>query len=415
MRTKPLALLVTLFLALAILAPVPASAQFGKLKDKVKQKVEKKVDQKTDQAIDKTIDDATKSGKTADEPAADGGAAAPAAGEAPASGGAAPAAPGGTAVAEDMTLYTKYDFVPGDKVIFYDDLAREEIGEFPSRWNLDHGVFEIAKAEGRNWILCSDRGKITPKVPLGPLPDKYTVEMDFYSALDQDGWYYLHWVDAKGESIGNIAIGYSYMTSVTLDNKTVASKEVTKLPKGRHVMRIMATKSTIKCYIDQERIANVPKVEGFAAAGFMVETNPYFEHTQCSRIGSFRYAEGGKSMREQLDESGRIVTHGILFDSGSDRIKAESVKTLNDIGGMLAEDTALRLSIEGHTDADGADADNLKLSQARAASVRAWLMDNFKVDGARLETKGLGETKPIDVNTSPEGKANNRRVELVKL
>ena len=412
MRRSPLALIVTLAIALSLLSAAPASAQFGKLKDKVKQKVEKKVDQKTDQAIDKTIDDATTSGKASKDeaPATD----APEDGAAPAAGGAAPAA-GGTAVAEDMTLYTKYDFVPGDKVIFYDDLAHEEMGEFPSRWNLDRGVFEIATVDKRNWILCTDRGKISPRIKAEPLPDKYTVEMDFASALDQDGWYSIHWVDAKGNSIGYVTIGYSYMTEVHLLDKTVAGKDLEKLPVGRHVMRIMATKSTIKCYIDQQRIANVPKVEGFEPVGFEVEMNPYFEHTQVNRIGTFRYAEGGKSMREQLDEAGRIVTHGILFDSGSDRIKAESVKTLNDIGAMLAEDAALRLSIEGHTDADGADADNLKLSQARAASVRTWLMDNFKVDGGRLETKGLGETKPIDVNTSPEGKANNRRVELVKL
>jgi outer membrane protein OmpA-like peptidoglycan-associated protein len=239
--------------------------------------------------------------------------------------------------------------------------------------------------------------------------------MDFYSAMDQDGWYYLRWMDAKGEVIGHIYIAYSYMTEVVIDGKAVARKEVPKLAKGRHTMRIMATKSTIKCYIDQERIANVPKVEGFAPVGFSIDIDPYFEGSQACRIGTFRYAEGGKSMREQLDESGRIVTHGILFDSGSDRIKAESMKTLTDIGTMLTEDAALRLSIEGHTDADGADADNLKLSQARASSVRTYLMENFKIDGARLEAQGFGEAKPIDVNTSPEGKANNRRVELVKL
>ena len=314
-----------------------------------------------------------------------------------------------------MTLYTKYDFIPGDKVIFYDDLAREEMGEFPSRWNLDRGVFEIATTEGRNWILCTDQGKIAPKITPAPLPDKYTVEMEFYSAGDQDGWYHLSLLDAQGQFAARLIIAYSYMTRVEIMGKGVASKDIPKLSKGRHVMRIMATKSSLKCYIDQERVANVPKVDGFAPVSISVELDPYFEHTQVCRIGTFRYAEGGKSMREQLDEAGRIVTHGILFDSGSDRIKAESIKTLADIGGMLTGDPALRLSIEGHTDADGADADNLKLSQARANSVRAYLVENFKVDGGRLEAKGLGESKPIDVNTSPEGKANNRRVELVKL
>ncbi|MBK9471295.1 MAG: OmpA family protein [bacterium] len=414
MRARlPLPVLALLFL-FTLSAATPAAAQFGKLKDKVKSKVERKVDEKTDQAIDKTIDGAVDgTGKDGEAPAP----AEPVAPAAPEAGGdkAAAAAPGGTAVAEDMTLYTKYDFVPGDKVIFYDDLSREELGEFPSRWNLDHGVFEIAKAEGRNWILCTDKGIISPKVARGPLPEKYTVEMEFFSNADHDGWYTIHWVDAAGQRVGELRLGYSYMTRVVINDKELASKEVPKLPRGRHVLRIMATKSTIKCYVDQERIANVPKVADFAPVGFLIEMDPYFENTGISRIGTFRYAEGGKSLREQLDESGRIVTHGILFDSGSDRIKAESFKTLTDIGTMLAEDASLRLSIEGHTDADGADDANLKLSQARAAAVRGYLGEKHGIDGGRLETKGLGEGKPIDTNDTPEGKANNRRVELVKL
>jgi OmpA-OmpF porin, OOP family len=415
-RRLPLFALALLAVATFSLATAtPAAAQFGKLKDKVKNKVERKVDQKTDQAIDKTIDQATE-GKGDQESAPDQ----PAEGQAPAADGEAPAAgkapaAGPTAAAEDMALYTKYDFVPGDKVIFYDDLAREEMGEFPSRWNLDHGVFEIAKNDGRNWILCTDRGVISPKITPGPLPEKYTVELDFWSEGDGDGWYTLQWVDAKGTPIGKLELGYSYMTRLYLLDKNVAAKEIPKLPRGRHTLRVMATKSSIKIYIDQERIANVPKIEGFAPVGFEIDTNPYFEHSQLNRLGTFRYAEGGKSLREQLDESGRIVTHGILFDSGSDRIKAESYKTLTDIGTMLSEDAALRLSIEGHTDGDGADEANLKLSQARAASVRTYLMEKHGIAGDRLETKGFGETKPVDRNDSPEGKANNRRVELVKL
>ncbi len=414
MRARlPLPVLALLFI-FTLSAATPAAAQFGKLKDKVKSKVERKVDQKTDQAIDKTIDGAVDGvGKDGEAPAP----ADPAEPAAPGADGdkaAAPAA-GGTAVAEDMTLYTKYDFVPGDKVIFYDDLAKEELGEFPSRWNLQRGVYEIAKAAGQTWILCTDEGAISPKIPLGALPDRYTVEMDIYSAEKSNGWYSIHWINAAGERIGRLKIGYSEMTSLEILDKELSGKDIPTLTPGRHTLRIMATKTTIKCYVDQERVANVPKVEGFAPVGFVVEMDPYFDGQQNCRIGTFRYAEGGKSLREQLDESGRIVTHGILFDSGSDRIKAESYKTLTDIGTMLAEDASLRLSIEGHTDADGADDANLKLSQARAAAVRTYLGGKHGIDGGRLETKGLGEGKPIDTNDTPEGKANNRRVELVKL
>lgn len=391
-------------------AATPAQAQFGKLKDKVKRKAEQRVDQKVDKQIDKGLDgveDAGK-GKPGDE------------GDAPAEGEEAAAAPQGkattgTATAEDMTLYTKYDFVPGDKVIFYDDLSREEAGEFPSRWNLDQGVFEVAKFQGQNWILCTDAGSIAPKVASGPLPDKYTIEMEFYHSGERDGWYYLNWFDAGGDKIGTLAIGYGTNTYLDVMHDRKASKTITELAPGKHVLRVMATKSTLKCYVDQERIANVPKVGEFVPVSFAIEENPYYHENQRAMIGAFRYAEGGKSLKEQLDEDGRIVTHGILFDSGSDKIKAESFKTLADLGGLLTDNPELRVSIEGHTDSDGADAANQTLSEKRAASVRTYLVDNYKVDAARLESKGWGEAKPIDTNDTAEGKANNRRVELVKL
>jgi outer membrane protein OmpA-like peptidoglycan-associated protein len=178
----------------------------------------------------------------------------------------------------------------------------------------------------------------------------------------------------------------------------------------------MATKSTIKCYIDNERVANVPAIEGFASVGFRVQMDPWLDEPGNSMlIGTFRYAEGGKTLKQQLDETGRIVSHGILFDSGSAKIKAESYKTLADIAKLLTDDPALKLSIEGHTDSDGADEANLTLSQSRANAVKTYLVETYKIDGGRLEAKGWGEGKPIDTNDTAEGKANNRRVEFVKL
>jgi OOP family OmpA-OmpF porin len=88
---------------------------------------------------------------------------------------------------------------------------------------------------------------------------------------------------------------------------------------------------------------------------------------------------------------------------------------LADISQLLTDDTALKLSIEGHTDSDGSDAANLTLSQNRSDAVKTYLVQTYKIDAGRLETKGWGETKPIDTNDTAEGKANNRRVEFVKL
>jgi outer membrane protein OmpA-like peptidoglycan-associated protein len=180
---------------------------------------------------------------------------------------------------------------------------------------------------------------------------------------------------------------------------------------------MMVTKSSVKCYIDNIRLVNAPRTAGFLpvalAIGFHADDGDWAKEKMFIR--NFRFAEGGKTMKEQLDEDGHIVTHGIYFDVNSDKIKGESYKTLADIISMLTEAPALRVSIDGHTDSDGSDASNTELSQKRAESVKAYLIENGKIDASRLEAKGYGETKPIDANTTPEGKANNRRVELTKL
>lgn len=345
-------------------------------------------------------------------------------GAAPSGGAVAPAVtaatttPAAAPAAEDMTLFTKYDFVPGNRVIFYDDLSDEEEGEFPYRWNLEKGVFEIARMGGEFWILCTDDGYILPKTPTGPLPEMYTIEMEFYSAGPDYTvpYYYLQWIDASSNKIGQFEFQAGASTGLQIQGKNLAGKSLDeKLSKGTHTMRIMATKRSIKCYVDQVRVANVPKIEGFDPVGFKIHMRPYKDEGNHCMIKSYRFAEGGKSMRDQLDETGRIVTHGILFDPNSYVIKGESFKTLKNIGRLLEEDPALRLSIEGHTDSDGSEALNSELSHNRSKAVVDYLIQKYGIDAGRLEARGWGESKPMDTNDTAEGKANNRRVELVKL
>ena len=112
---------------------------------------------------------------------------------------------------------------------------------------------------------------------------------------------------------------------------------------------------------------------------------------------------------------GKWVTHGILFDVNSDRVKAESYGALKEISNVLAESKDVKVQVVGNTDSDGDDAQNLDLSKRRAAAVRDVLVKQFGIDGARLMTDGKGESQPIDKNDTPAGKANNRRVEFVKM
>ncbi|MCK4657509.1 MAG: hypothetical protein KAT85_10775, partial [candidate division Zixibacteria bacterium] len=236
----------------------------------------------------------------------------------------------GESAAEDMTLYTKYDFVPGDKVIFYDDMANEEEGEFPYRWNLERGVFEVVRLGKEFWIMATDDGLILPKIPKGTLPQQYTVELEFYDngPKTSGNYFYIQWMDGQGSSVGEFGIVGSQSTWLSIKGKTLADKSLPEdVGKGAHKMRIMATKRSMKCYIDEVRVANVPKIENFDPAGFRLKLRPYNDPENPTLFRGFRFAEGGKSLREQLDETGKIVTHGILFDSGSHKIKGESYKT----------------------------------------------------------------------------------------
>jgi outer membrane protein OmpA-like peptidoglycan-associated protein len=112
--------------------------------------------------------------------------------------------------------------------------------------------------------------------------------------------------------------------------------------------------------------------------------------------------------------SGRYVTHGILFDTDSDRIKPESAPVIRTIATAIKADPGLKFSIEGHTDSSGQAAHNLDLSKRRAEAVKAVLVSQFGIETARLTTAGLGSTKPIASNDTPQGRADNRRVEFVR-
>ena len=398
------AVVAALCFVLAAGSPPAARAGLPKLPGKLKEKAQAK-------------GEAALSGKEAPAPADQEQPAGEGEGEEAGKSAQTPAAgQAGVVVAPaDMALYTKYDFVPGDRTIFYDDLAGDPLGEFPHRWRLDDGVFEVAKLAGETWILNTNKGSIRPDIADG-LPQRYTIEMEIWDGgPDTSGhWHFIKWVDAAGEDIGEFAMKDHQNTWFNLAGDQKANKALPQpLAKGKHTMRVMVTPSTIKCYVDNERVANIPKVTGWAPVGLRVTLDPWNEESPLV-VRGFRLAEGGKTLQDQLAETGRIVTHGILFDSGSAVIKGESYKTLSLIAELLTGDPALRLSIEGHTDSDGADDANLALSQKRADAVKAWLVAQGTA-ADRLQTKGLGESKPLDANATPEGKANNRRVELVRL
>ena len=120
-----------------------------------------------------------------------------------------------------------------------------------------------------------------------------------------------------------------------------------------------------------------------------------------------------KPKRVEVTQDKIVIKDKIQFDTNKTTIKSESDELLSEIVSVIKDNPQLRkISIEGHTDSDGSDAYNLKLSDGRARAVMDHLVQNG-VEADRLESKGFGETKPIADNDTPEGKEKNRRVEFI--
>lgn len=120
-----------------------------------------------------------------------------------------------------------------------------------------------------------------------------------------------------------------------------------------------------------------------------------------------------QAMSDAIAKSGKLDVYGITFATGQATITPASDQVLSDVLAVLTANADWRLRIEGHTDNVGDRAANLKLSNARAAAVAAWLSGKG-IDAGRLAVAGLGDTQPVAANTTEDGRARNRRVVLVK-
>lgn len=136
-------------------------------------------------------------------------------------------------------------------------------------------------------------------------------------------------------------------------------------------------------------------------------------HEFSVRYTKISYPTAG-GIEQDLAEAKRVDVYGIYFDFASDTIRKESDPVLNEIADALRKHAEWTLSIGGHTDNVGSDAANLDLSQRRSAAVRRALVERHGIAADRLVTAGYGEGAPKDTNDTPEGRARNRRVELMR-
>ena len=343
------------------------------------------------------------------------------------------------ASAPSFEAYSKFDFVPGEKVVAVEEFAQDEIGDFPAKWNTNASgeVVTVTGQTGR-WLKLTKAGFFTPEL-VADVPENVTVEFDLLVRQEFTGGFPLElalvqvtdrknvgdWESGPNRvvvtafpGLGGAEGGVSTVTSrqdgTDGDGNTTRTAQLALTGKPVHVS-LWRQKQRVRVYMNTEKVWDLPRAVS-ATAKF--NTLLFLVGGGCGDceyyLGNLRVAAGAPDTRNKLLTEGKWVTHGILFDVGSDKIKGESYGSLKEVASVLKENAGLKVLIVGHTDSDGDAAANLDLSKRRAASVKAALTHDFGVDAARMDTDGKGATQPVDKNGTPAGKANNRRVEFIK-
>ena len=383
---------------------------FKKLKDKVTQTASDHVTNDAGNATDKTID------KT--ENAAKGNNNEHSSNQSSADNSNNNTASNNSSLVPTIKSYQNYDFVPGDTVIFQSNLADEQVGEIPSQFTLVNGQMDIQNEDGENVIHVptGSGATMTPRMARNNyMPDQFTVEFDFKN--EKAGVEHLYvdfgqrvYYAGSNDITPGISFGYDGTTWGTFNSGTPEGLNINyKYPNQWHHIAIAINKNAGKVYIDQYRVMNVNSLTG-KPDNVTIDVNGY----ENSYIKNIRIAAGGIDIYKKVTTDAKIIMHGIQFDVDKSTLKPESMGSINQIYNLLKKDASLKFEIDGHTDNTGVAAHNLTLSQQRADAVKAQLI-KMGINGSRLTTKGFGDTKPITDNSTPEGKANNRRVEFVKI
>jgi OmpA-OmpF porin, OOP family len=318
--------------------------------------------------------------------------------------------------------WANYDFVPGDSILFYEDFTTDNVGDFPRRLSFVRGNWDIVEWQGRRLLRNTGPRHSAVHIPLPrELPEQFTIEIEAYMPHTNQQMVLATDPPAAAGNVASlqghyIQIGVGPGTGVTARSREAvrATNRTNELAEALLPIRIMVDGQYAKVYVNERRVANVPNAEFIRSDRLHLENTYMASEEHPMLIGTIRVAAGGLDLYDVLERDGRVATQGILFATGSARIRPESTPTLQEIGAMLRDHPDLRISIEGHTDAVGDDAANQALSEERASSVRTYLVENFGVDSSRLESAGFGETVPVASNDTPEGRQQNRRVELVR-
>ena len=334
---------------------------------------------------------------------------------------------------EGNKINSKYDFIPSEKVIFFDDFTSENVGDFPVQWNTNaSGEIVTTSDFPGNWFQLTKGGYFIPEAQ-EKFTDNFTIEFDFLPITNYTSEYMvsldfflisgtLSNPNEGGAIPGNAGIkittSYDEILWVNYSEKDEGYKDQGKSSFAfktgeKYHVAFWVQKQRVRMYANETKVLDLPR-------GIRADYNYNLFRIQTTDeisplISDFRIAAGLPDMRNKLITEGKLISYGITFDVNSDKIKSESFATIKEIAQVLKDNPTVKIKVVGHTDSDGDDKSNLDLSKRRAASVKNSLVKDFSIDETRIETNGKGESEPIAKNDSGVNKAKNRRVEFIKL
>ena len=429
---KKLVMMLMVLVAMGSTTEVSAQSFLKKLGKKIeetaKRKVENKVERTTEKAMDAVLDGKGTSNNNNGNNNAD---------EVYDNGNGDATAQSGKQKGQSLEMtYAKSDFVAGDEIIFEDLLTGEQLGEFPSRWDLERGVAEIARVNGETVIaMAGNDSWIKPLMTdfsTDYLGDVFTVEYDMLynnsekthsPAIEIDFMapeqgrdneiytlkYNMSW-DKQDVNVDYVKNG---STSNTDKKGSANSGDQLVLNDGQwHHYAISFNKRALKVYIDGVRVINIPNAK--AGAGWITFWSGHYQPENYTYLKNVRIAKGAVPLYDRMMTDGKIITYGITFDVGKSTIKPESMGEINRIVTLMTENPDLKFSVEGHTDNTGSAASNQKLSEQRSQAIVDKLVE-LGIAQDRLTAVGKGQNSPIADNNTDEGRAKNRRVEFVKM
>ncbi len=405
-----------------------------KAEEAAKRKIEQKVEEKTEKAVDDAFDGNIgkgKKGKKKDSEEVDVDDSESEAGE----------QSGGKKQKQSAQMtWNKFDFVSGDEIMFEDNQANEQLGEFPSQWDVLNGSAEVVSIGGEKCFEVQNRGELIPLMKdKHYLPEKFTIEFDFffrdthtangdekYSGDWTNGNFCFQLYDVNDDRVFNGRIyphtrewhdsydvykrSMDYEWRVNSETRHGESQEVEMTTEGWHRISISFNKRAMKLYLDQTRLFNIPNMTAPASFRILADTDA----EKLFFIKNVRIAKGAVPLYDRMMSEGKFITYGITFDVGKSTIKPESMGEINRIVQLMTENSDLKFSVEGHTDSTGKADSNQTLSEARSQAIVDKLVE-LGIAKDRLTAVGKGQNSPIADNSTDEGRAKNRRVEFVKI